>query len=88
VINYDQSSKEYGKWQSFLIDENNRFQVLIPPRFGNGHFVLSDYAVFHYKQSTYYAPDSQFTIFWNDSRFNFDWPTTNPILSPRDSANT
>ena len=28
--------------------------------------------------------DSQFTIKWNDSRFNIDWPIIDPILQPRD----
>lgn len=86
VVNNDNTSQEYRKWQSFRIDEKNRFQILIPPKFGNGHYVLSDYAVFHYKQSTYYKPEEQFTISWNDSSFKFDWPSTNPILSPRDQG--
>jgi dTDP-4-dehydrorhamnose 3,5-epimerase len=60
-------------------------QVLIPPKFGNGHLVTSDQAIFHYKQSTLYDRSRQFTIKWNDPKYKLWWPLKNPILSERDS---
>lgn len=84
VINYDEQSKDFGKWETFTLSDRNRLQVLVPPRFGNGHLILSDTAIFHYKQNTYYNPKGQFTILWNDPRFNIWWPIKNPILSERD----
>ena len=84
VVNCDKDSNNFGKWQPFVLSENNRYQVLVPPKYGNGHLVLSDRAIFHYKQSTYYNPKSQFTYLWNDPQFNFWWPVKNPILSQRD----
>ena len=59
--------------------------VLIPPKFGNGHVVLTKKAIFHYKQSTYYDKKSQFTIKWNDKFYKFKWPIKKPITSIRDS---
>ena len=84
VLNYDNNSKDFGKWQGFTLSDKNRHQVLVPPSHGNGHLVLSDTAVFHYKQSTYYDPSKQFTIKWNDPRFNIWLPIDRPILSIRD----
>lgn len=84
VLNYDKGSRDFGKWQSFTLSDKNRHQVLVPPKFGNGHFVLSERAIFHYKQSTYYDPGKQFTVKWNDSRFNISWPAKEPVLSKRD----
>ena len=84
VINNNINSDQYKQWSSFTLSEKNRIQILIPPRFGNGHVVLSDRAIFHYKQSTYYNPDGQFTIHWNDPAYNIQWPIENPILSKRD----
>lgn len=84
VIDYNKDSKNFGKWQGFTISDRNRYQILVPPKFGNGHLVLSDSAIFHYKQSTYYDPKSQFTIKWNDPKFNIWWPIKNPIISQRD----
>jgi dTDP-4-dehydrorhamnose 3,5-epimerase len=53
----------------------------------NGHLIVSDWAMFHYNQSEYYTDGkNQFTVRWNDPRFNIVWPITDPILSPRDGA--
>jgi dTDP-4-dehydrorhamnose 3,5-epimerase len=86
VINWDKSSKQFGQWDSFVLSDDNRKQVLVPPKFGNGHLVLSDQAIFHYKQSTYYNQSGQFTIIWNDMKVNLWWPVNDPILSQRDQG--
>tara|TARA_B100000315_G_scaffold5885_1_gene5900 strand:+ start:732 stop:1247 length:516 start_codon:yes stop_codon:yes gene_type:complete len=84
VLNNDEESSQYGKWTSFILSPEKYEQVLIPPKFGTGHLVLSEKAIFHYKQNTYYDPESQFSIKWNDQNFNIFWPINNPVLSKRD----
>lgn len=84
VVNCDSHSDDFGKWESFVLSEYNRHQVLVPANYGNAHLVLSDKAIFHYKQSSYYYPEKQFTYLWNESKFNIWWPIKNPILSQRD----
>jgi dTDP-4-dehydrorhamnose 3,5-epimerase len=86
VLNWDKDSAEFGKWQSFVLSDRNRRQVLIPPKFGNGHLVLTDQAIFHYKQTTYYDRSSQFTIRWDDPGLGIWWPVKTPILSIRDEV--
>jgi len=84
VVNCDKNCKDFGKWQSFILSDANRQQILIPPKYGNAYLVLSKKAIFNYKQSTYYDPKRQFTYKWNNPRFNIKWPIKNPILSKRD----
>jgi len=86
VVNWDDASSQFGKWESFVLSDQNRLQVLVPPQFGNGHLILSELAIFHYKQSTYYNRASQFTILWNDPKLNIQWPIKDPILSRRDEG--
>jgi dTDP-4-dehydrorhamnose 3,5-epimerase len=91
IVNCDENSREFCKWQDFTLSESNMHQVLVPPMYGTSHLVLSESANFHYKQSTYYDPKSlkQFTYRYNDPKFNIWWPIKNPILSKRDEqANT
>jgi len=85
VVNNIVWSEHYKEWMSFTLSDRNRLQVLVPPGYGNGHLVLTDVAIFHYKQSTYYNRDSQFTISWNDPEFCIWWPIQDPILSQRDA---
>lgn len=84
VVNCDKESPQFGQWESFVLSAANRKQVLVPPKFGNGHLVLSEEAIFHYKQNTYYEPGGQFTYVWNDPQLGIWWPIENPILSRRD----
>ncbi len=84
VVNCLEGSEEFGRWEAFVLSDRNHQQVLIPPNFGNGHLVLSDVAIFAYKQTSYYHPSGQFSYKWNDPRFNIWWPISNPILSKRD----
>ena len=86
VVNNDKTSPQYRQWQGFTLSDSNRHQVLVPPMFGNGHLVLTETAIFHYKQNTYYNPRGQFTIRWDDPEYNMWWPVKTPILSRRDEA--
>ena len=85
VVNCDIDSKKFGEWQSFILSDKNRCQILVPPKYGNAHLALSELTIFHYKQSTYYNRSKQFTYKWDYPRFNIKWPESiNPILSERD----
>lgn len=86
VVDCDQASANFGKWISRTLSAANRLQVLVPPKHGVAHLVMSDAAIFSYKQSTYYDRASQFTFRYDDPRFGISWPVGDPILSARDSG--
>lgn len=86
VIDWDESSPLYRQWEAFVLSEQNRQQILVPPHHGLGHLVLSDRAIFHYKQSCYYERSNQFTLLWNDPALGIWWPVQEPIVSRRDSG--
>lgn len=88
VVNCDPDSPQFRQWQSFILSDVTRMQVLVPPKFGNAYLVLSDKAIFCYKQSTYYNRAGQFTYKWDDPHLNIWWPIDNPILSQRDAGGT
>ena len=87
VVDNRPDSDTYLKWDYIILNDKNRKSVLVPPRFGNSFCVLSEYMIFMYKWSypgEYPDTDDQFTLKWNDSRININWPIENPILSERD----
>lgn len=87
VVNNMPGSKQYRQWEMFTLTEDENTQILVPPRFGNGHLILSTTAIFHYLQSNYYVGQkNQFTIRWDDPKFGIPWPIhRRPILSARDA---
>ena len=87
VVDCRQESPTFGKYDSFQISAHSPISIIIPPMFGNGFYVKSKVAVYHYKlayQGEYYDADQQFSYKWNNSQFNIIWPTNKPILSERD----
>ena len=86
VVNCDETSKNFGQWEAFILSDTNRWAVVVPPKYGDINMALSDRTVIYYKQSTYYNanPKGQFTYKWDDPRFKIWLPVKNPILSRRD----
>ena len=87
VLDMREQQPNYGKWESFIISPETTTQVLIPPMFANGHFVMEDDSIFTYKMAykgEYNDENKQKTIVFNDNRFGIDWPVQSPILSRRD----
>lgn len=70
---------------TLYMDGENLKQVLIPAGCGTGFQALEDHTIFHYKQTTAYDRSSQFTIKWDDERFDPVWPLNNRVLSLRDA---
>lgn len=87
IVDNRPESKNYMKWDWVILTAKNRKQILVPPNFANGHFVLSLEATFFYKWSylgNYPDVQDQFTLKWDDPKLNIFWPIKYPILSERD----
>ena len=80
-------SPTYKKWDAFHLNSDDYAQMLIPPRFVNGYYVMSEHSVFHYKlayEGEYIDAAEQLTIRWDDPELGIAWPCTEPILQERD----
>jgi dTDP-4-dehydrorhamnose 3,5-epimerase len=86
VVNMQPQQPGYLQWESFILSQHNRKQVLVPPMYGNGHLVLSEHCTFHYKMTEYYDPANEKTLKWDDPQANIHWPVKNPILSQKDGS--
>jgi len=86
ILDVREMSPTYGKWESYIISENTRDQVLVPPGFANGHYALTD-CIFHYNlfyTGNYVDENKQGVVKWNDDRYEIEWPSNSPILQRRD----
>jgi len=86
IIDNNKESKTYYQWQAFTLNDKNRYQLLVPPGFGNSLLAMTDIIVYSYKQTTYYERASQFTIAPFNPYLGIYWPIAkeNIIISERD----
>ena len=78
-------SKTFGQWFGCILSAENKKQLWIPEGFAHGFMVLSEIAEVQYKTTSYYAPQSDRAIRWNDSDLKIDWPIDiPPVLSEKD----
>lgn len=77
-------SPTHGQWVAVELDAHGHKLLYLPPGYAHGFCVLSETALFAYKCSDYYAPDSEGGVAWDDPDLAISWPLSDPILSPRD----
>jgi dTDP-4-dehydrorhamnose 3,5-epimerase len=81
-------SPHFGKWTSVLLSAENKRQFFIPAGFAHGFVVTSETALFAYKCTDKYNPQSEGSVLWNDPDLNIPWPVENPELSAKDAVGT
>jgi dTDP-4-dehydrorhamnose 3,5-epimerase len=77
-------SPTYKRWEGYELDDVTHRQLLIPDGFGHGFCVLSEQADVLYRVSSYYDPELEKGIAWDDPEVAVRWPVSEPILSDRD----
>lgn len=77
-------SPTFGKWHGEILTADNHRQMFIPEGFAHGFCVLSEVAEFEYKTTSFYAPQYEIGIRWDDPELGIKWPITGPILSQKD----
>lgn len=84
AVDLRRDSPTYGQWEGFELSDTNRRQLLVPIGFGHAFCVLSDEADVIYKLSSYYDPETESGIAWDDPEVNIDWPAMSRLVSDRD----
>ncbi len=77
-------SPTFGQWHAEVLSAENRKQFWVPAGFAHGFCVTSEFALFAYKCSDRYHPQSEVSLLWNDPALGIPWPITEPTLSEKD----
>ena len=88
AVDLRRQSSRFGKWVGVELSDTNQRQLWIPPGFAHGFLVLSEIADFAYKTTSYYAPEAEAAVCWNDPTLAIAWPTENVAvtISGKDAA--
>ncbi|ANG61788.1 dTDP-4-dehydrorhamnose 3,5-epimerase [Marinobacterium aestuarii] len=85
AVDIRQSSPTFGKWVGVYLSEANKQMLWVPPGFAHGFYVSSEEAELQYKCTDYYAPEHERCIRWDDPGIGIEWPSSDPLLSIKDS---
>jgi dTDP-4-dehydrorhamnose 3,5-epimerase len=87
AVDLRRNSNQFGQWFGLVLSAENKRMLWIPPGFGHGFLVLTDFAEVSYKATELYAPAYERSILWNDPAIGIEWPLDGvPILSAKDEA--
>jgi dTDP-4-dehydrorhamnose 3,5-epimerase len=87
VVDLRRGSPTFGEWEGYRLNEDNMHTFYCPIGFAHGFCVLSDVADVLYKQSNYYADETERGIAYNDPDIAIEWPLASEqlIASTRDT---
>ena len=87
AIDIRKSSPTFGKYVAVELSEENKRQLLVPRGFAHGFLTLEDDTIFAYKVDSYYSPECDRGIAYNDKTIGIDWilPTEELLLSDKDT---
>ncbi|NLT05820.1 MAG: dTDP-4-dehydrorhamnose 3,5-epimerase [Solirubrobacterales bacterium] len=87
VVDIRRQSPTFGEWEAFELDDERLLQLYVPVGFAHGFCVLSEVADVVYKCSSYYDPELERGIRFDDPAVGIAWPEGLELHpSPRDTA--
>jgi len=86
VVDVRRGSPTFGRWWGIDLVAEEGTQVWVPAGYAHGFCVTSDSALFSYKVTERYSRESERSILWSDPEIGIRWPTSAPLLSPKDAA--
>jgi len=85
AVDIRKGSPTLGQWVAATVSADDMTQVWAPAGFARGFCVLSDSAEIQYLCTGTYNSQGEGGIRWDDPELGIPWPTTTPILSPKDT---
>ena len=82
MVDLRQGSPTFGEWEAFELTEENMRMAYCPIGFAHGFCVTSEIADVMYKQSHYYADETERGIAYNDPEVGIEWPLPVDQLIP------
>lgn len=88
VVDLRPTSASFGQWLGQSLNSETHQQLWVPEGFAHGFLVVSQTAEVLYKTTTYYAPDTEHVLAWDDAHLAINWPLDAgqlPFLSDKDA---
>lgn len=84
LVDLRRGSPTFGQWEAHELTEDNGRMVYAPVGFAHGFCVTSEVADVTYKCGSYYDPETERGIAYDDPEVGIEWPDLELIVSERD----
>ena len=74
AVDLRHDSPTYGKWISVVLTPQTNNQLWIPVGFGHVFCTLEPHTVIGYRVTSYYSPENDKGLAWDDPAIGIDWP--------------
>jgi len=81
AVDIRKGSPTFGKHVSVELNSENKQQLLVPRGFAHGFVVLEDDTIFAYKVDSYYSPDNDRGIAFDDEALGIEWVVAHEELN-------
>lgn len=86
AVDIRKGSPNFGQWFGAVLSAENHLQLYVPEGFAHGFVVLSETALFAYKCTEFYDPQSEYCLRFDDPEIGIQWPLSlSPSLSAKDA---
>ena len=86
AVDLRRGSPTFGEHVGVELSAENGRQMYVPAGFAHGFAVTSETALFAYKCSAFYAPETEGALRWEDPGLGMDWPVEVRQLAATDRA--
>jgi len=87
IIDLRPGSASYEQCLGVELTADNRRMLYVPEGFAHGYQTLADDTEVAYQVSTFYAPNVERGVRWDDPAFGIEWPITDDlVISEKDRA--
>jgi dTDP-4-dehydrorhamnose 3,5-epimerase len=86
IVDLRPESPTYCRWVAVRMTEDDGRALYVPEGIAHGFQTLSHDTQLFYQMFTFYVPESQRGVRWDDPAFAIEWPLPNPIMSKRDRS--
>ena len=86
LVDIRRGSPTFGEWEAFTLNDETLHHLYCPDGFAHGFCVASEVADVVYKCSTYYHPEAESGIAYNDQGIGIEWPDVELMPTERDAT--
>lgn len=87
TVDIRRGSPTFGNWVGVSLSAENKRQLWVPAGLAHGFLVTGEDALFSYKCTDLYHPETELSLRWDDPAVGIEWPLGNiePSLSGKDA---